>query len=272
MKCGLVACLLDALVSMPWLPAGPSASSFAAMSEEPGIIRRLAKALGSRAASLERSIIAAAVAASVGLFAFVRIADEVLEGSAAGLDALVISLFRDPRGCEIGPLWLKEAMRDVTALGSTSVLTLVTLAAAAFLAILRKAHAAVLVLATVSTGVLMSNVLKYLFARDRPPCAADAAATFTASFPSGHSMMAAVTYLTLGVLLARTQGPPPVKIYILAVALLLTALVGVSRVYLGAHWPTDVVAGWALGAAWALLCWLLALWLQSRGAVEDGAD
>jgi undecaprenyl-diphosphatase len=224
-----------------------------------------------RAGELERSVIAAFVAVAVGFFAFVRIADEVTEEAAPGFDAWTIGLFRDPSGCEIGPLWLKEAMRDLTALGSTSVLTLVTLATASFLAISRKAHASLLVVGAVGTGVLLSNGLKYLFARDRPPCAEAAAATFTASFPSGHSMMAAVTYLTLGVLLARTQRAPLVKLYVLVVALLLTALVGVSRVFLGAHWPSDVLGGWALGAAWALLCWLLALWLQSRGGVEEGS-
>ena len=106
------------------------------------------------------------------------------------------------------------------------------------------------------------------FARPRPELVPHGAEIYTASFPSGHAMMAAVVYLTLGALLARTQSGRSVKAYILAIAVILTVLVGASRVYLGVHWPTDVLAGWALGGTWALACWLVMLWLQVRGEVE----
>jgi undecaprenyl-diphosphatase len=95
------------------------------------------------------------------------------------------------------------------------------------------------------------------------------AIVYTASFPSGHAMLAAVVYLTLGALLARVQPRLVLKLYLLGLAILLTIAVGVSRVYLGVHWPTDVLAGWTLGAAWALFCWAAALWLQRRGQVES---
>ncbi|HWV40755.1 phosphatase PAP2 family protein, partial [Pseudorhodoplanes sp.] len=82
----------------------------------------------------------------------------------------------------------------------------------------------------------------------------------------------AVTYLTLGALLARIQSRNRLKAYVVSVAILLTLMVGASRIYLGVHWPTDVLAGWCAGAAWAMACWLLALWLQSRGEIEPATD
>src|SRR5690606_19272307 len=122
-------------------------------------------------------------------------------------------------------------------------------------------------------GLLLSTLLKLGYDRPRPDLVPHEALVYTASFPSGHSMMAAVTYLTLAAILVRVHRSRVLKAYLLIVAALLTLLVGVSRVYLGVHWPTDVVAGWSAGAAWAALCWLLARWLQQRKVVEeDGAD
>jgi undecaprenyl-diphosphatase len=132
----------------------------------------------------------------------------------------------------------------------------------------RKRGAALLVLASVGGGALLSTLLKLSFERPRPDLVPHAVAVYTASFPSGHAMLSAVTYLTLGTLLARIQPRRRLRAYIVAVAVLLTLLVGTSRVYLGVHWPTDVLAGWCLGAAWAMLCWAVALWLQRRGRVE----
>ena len=117
----------------------------------------------------------------------------------------------------------------------------------------RKSHAALTVLVAVSSGVLLSQTMKWAYARPRPELVPHGAEVYTASFPSGHSMMSAIVYLTLGALLARTQSDQGVKVYILSVAVILTVLVGTSRVYLGVHWPTDVLAGWALGGVWALV-------------------
>jgi undecaprenyl-diphosphatase len=128
------------------------------------------------------------------------------------------------------------------------------------------------VLVSVAGGVLIGQTMKWAYARPRPELVPHGAEVFTASFPSGHSMMAAVVYLTVGALLARTQADRGVKVYILVVAVLLTVLVGASRVYLGVHWPTDVLAGWALGGLWALVCLVAMLWLQSRGRVEEDTD
>jgi undecaprenyl-diphosphatase len=159
-------------------------------------------------------------------------------------------------------------MRDLTALGSTLVLTIITLAAAIHLALAGKRHAALFLVIAVGGGVLLSYGAKATFERPRPDLVAHAARVFTSSFPSGHSMMAAVVYLTMGTLLARVQPKRRLKLWLIGLAVLISVAVGISRVYLGVHWPSDVLAGWALGASWAMLCWAVALWLQRRGRIE----
>jgi undecaprenyl-diphosphatase len=149
------------------------------------------------------------------------------------------------------------------------VLVLMVLAVAGFLTLTGKGHAALAIIVAVSGGTLLSQTMKWAYARPRPELVPHGAEIYTASFPSGHAMMSAIVYLTLGAMLARTQSGQAVKAYIIGVAIFLTVLVGTSRVYLGVHWPTDVLAGWALGALWAIACWLAMLWLQSRGQVED---
>jgi undecaprenyl-diphosphatase len=227
---------------------------------------------------LEKRTLAALSFAAVALFAFAKLAEEVVEGDTRAFDERVLLWLRNPADPSdpIGPQWVEEMMRDFTALGSTGVLVIVTLAVVGFLVISRKRQAALMVAGAIVSGMLLSQALKWGFARPRPELVPHAMRVYTQSFPrvytqsfpSGHAMMAAVVYLTLGTLLARIQPRRRIKVYLLSVAMLVTMLVGVSRVYLGVHWPTDVLAGWAGGAAWAVLCWLVMLWLQSRRAVE----
>jgi undecaprenyl-diphosphatase len=224
-----------------------------------------------RLARIEPMALLAVILAAGLLLAFAKLANIVGKEGAPAFDEWLIIALRNPGDLAdpIGPAWLEEMMRDFTAMGSTGVLTLMVLAIAGFLAMTRKAHAALFVLVSVAGGVLVSQTLKWAYARPRPDLVPHGAEVFSASFPSGHSMMSAIVYLTLGALLARTQPDRAVKAYVLVVAVILTVLVGVSRVYLGVHWPTDVLAGWALGGLWALVCLLVMLWLQSQGEVED---
>jgi undecaprenyl-diphosphatase len=224
-----------------------------------------------RAASdVEKRMLAGIVLVATLVLGFGLLASEVIEGDTKAFDDRILQFFRAPADPALpaGPAWLKDAMRDVTALGSTSVLTIIVVGVAGYLAVAGLRHAAGMVLGSVALGALLSNALKAAFSRPRPAFIPPDLVVFTTSFPSGHATLSAVVYLTLGALLCRTQSSLAVKTFILCFATLITGLVGLSRVYLGVHWPTDVVAGWLVGGTWALLCWLTMIWLQGRGAVE----
>ena len=213
-------------------------------------------------------LIAVFAVASLAL-GFGLLAEEVMEGDTAGFDRAIIMALRsggnpaDP----LGPAWLEEMGRDVTALGSFAFLGFVFLATVGYLLLVRKRALALLMSAAVLGGVALSTALKLGFDRPRPDIP-HAARVFTASFPSGHAMLSTITFLTLGAVLTRANADRRVKTYFMAVAVLLTVMVGISRLYLGVHYPSDVLAGWCVGAAWAVLCWTAALWLQRRGDVE----
>jgi len=221
------------------------------------------------------------------LLAFGLLAEEVIEGETLPFDRKLLLALRQAGnpGVPIGPPWLPEAARDISALGSTIVLGILLLAVVGYLLLTRRRAAAWLMLGAVSSGVALNSLLKFSFARPRPDLVVPAVRVFTASFPSGHATMSAITYLTLGALLARTHSEIltyltlgallarthsdiKVRIYFMTLAGMLTVLVGLSRIYLGVHYPTDVLAGWCIGTAWAMGCWVLMTWLQRGGQVE----
>jgi undecaprenyl-diphosphatase len=221
----------------------------------------------------EIKLLLALALSAFALWVFIEIAEEMREGDTLRFDERLLMLFRnvaDP-ALPLGPSWLREVMRDITALGSTFVLLLVTGASVGFLALAGNRRAALLVLGAVVGGMLISSALKAGFDRPRPDAVLHTMSVYSASFPSGHAMMSAVVYLTLGALIATTVQNSRLRFYILALALAVTLMVGISRVYLGVHWPTDVIGGWALGASWAMACWSVMIWLQRRGAVEPPA-
>ncbi len=235
----------------------------------PFLVRSLQMA-ADHALRLEMSVLLSIGAIGGLIWAFVSIAEEVMEGETRKWDEILLMALRDSAdpAKPWGPHWVQEMARDFTALGGIAVLLLLTVAAIGYLLLIGKKHSAFVVLIAVTGGQLCSSLLKTGFDRVRPDLVPHGAFVYTASFPSGHAMMSAITYLTLGALLASVHSPIRIKAYLLALALVLTLLVGVSRVYLGVHWPTDVAAGWTVGAAWALLSSLAMRWLQKRGEVE----
>ena len=207
----------------------------------------------------------------LAVYGFIELAEEMREGEMHQFDEWVLRLVRrtDNPALLIGPRWLAEAVTDFTALGGTAMLTTVLLCAIGYLALLHRYGAAAFVLVAATGGGLLSVALKQLFARSRPDVVPHLVTVEGLSFPSGHSMAAAVIYLTLGALLARFAARRRIRVYVIAISLGLTFLIGITRVCLGVHYPTDVLAGWAAGLGWALLCWLVARYLQYRGAVES---
>ncbi len=212
----------------------------------------------------ELGVLAAIFVGALSVLCFGLLTSEMVEGETEGFDKAVLLAFRDPANVAnpIGPSWLADAVRDVTSLGSTVMLTLIVIASAGYLLLDGKRASAALLLASVIGGSVLSQVMKALFGRARPDVVPHLMTESSLSFPSGHAMMSAVLYLTIGALLARAQDRRRQQIYLFGVAVFVAGAVGLSRVYLGVHWPTDVLAGWSVGAAWAMGCLLAATWLE----------
>jgi undecaprenyl-diphosphatase len=218
----------------------------------------------------QRPIYAALAGVAVLLGIFGLVAEYVVQGETHDFDESVLLSLRVPGHPDqpIGPHWLSEAVRDITALGSYSVLTLLVTFVVLQLLLIGRRTTAFLVAGAVITGTIVSTVLKSLFDRPRPDLTG-VAEVFSASFPSGHSLASAVTFLTIGAVLAGTTKLTRLRVLYLGAAILLTVLVGLSRIYLGVHYPTDVIAGWCLGAAWALGFFILGNALATADTLDN---
>ena len=198
------------------------------------------------------------------------IAQQATGAKPPALDARVLRALRrsaDPLA-PAGPAWLQEAARDITSLGSVVVLLIITFSIVGYLFLTHRPGVASLMLMAVVGGLVLNSLLKFAFARPRPDLFTHLTRVFTTSFPSEHATLSAITYLTIGALLARAYPTFPVDFYFLSLAAFLTLVVGISRIYLAVHYPTDILAGWCVGAAWAMGCSVLMEWLQQGGRVE----
>ena len=199
------------------------------------------------------------IGVSLGLYGFIKLTEEVTEGETRGFDRDLLLMFRNPERLSdpIGPAWLEVVVRDITALGGLVTLALLSIAACGYLWLTNRHRLALFVAVSVTGGSLVNTLLKGLIERPRPDIVPHGTSAALSSFPSGHAMMSAIVFLTLGAMLAYASDTTRVKVYFLSWSVLLTVLVGTSRVYLGVHWPTDVIAGWIGGATWAMLCLLV---------------
>ena len=215
-------------------------------------------------ARAEFAALGALAVVTLGIMTFVEIADDMTEADGQAFDQMVLQWMQPVAGQPRGPWWLHEGAADITSLGGISVLALFALVTIGFLLILRKRLSAVLLVVGLAGGVGLSEGLKALFERARPPAAYQAVETLNASFPSGHALLSTVFYLTVAVMMTRAFPRRRLKVYVLGVGMVFALMIGLTRVYLGAHWATDVMAGWCVGAAWAMALWLVSYAVERR--------
>jgi undecaprenyl-diphosphatase len=230
----------------------------------PKILQSLLRRIESRALIL-------VIGAAGGFWAFFNIAGEMTEGETQAFDKHILLALRNPANLSepLGSRSFEEAMRDVTALGGVTVMTLVTLVGVLAFLMHGKRWRAGILAGTVLLADLSSEALKQLYGRPRPDLVPHGSYVYSASFPSGHSTLSAATFLTLAMLIASLEPNRGTKIMVFALAMLLVLAIGVSRVYLGVHWPSDVLAGWCLGGGWALAAWTVLAKFGGRQALPD---
>jgi undecaprenyl-diphosphatase len=211
-------------------------------------------------------VLLAVFAVVAACWGFYEIAGRVTSGDTKQFDDRVIAALRNPldERLPLGPVWFVEAVRDVSALGSAAVVVLMLLATAGYLALKRQYGPLVVAVLAASTGGAFSELMKHHFSRPRPPLGSALTTPLSSSFPSGHSLLSAIVYLLLGAMLARSEARWSAKLYFVGVAMTLVFLIGASRVLLGVHYPSDVLAGWTAGLGWASGWWLISRWLERR--------
>jgi undecaprenyl-diphosphatase len=218
---------------------------------------------------LETGLLLAIIGVMGAVWAFLGLTGEVRENETTGFDDKVLLAFRVHNDLAqlAGPRWLQEAGRDVTALGGFTVLTLISALAVALLLMLGRRLQAVIFAVAVLFAQGSAELVKHIVARPRPELVAHHDLVYSSSFPSGHSVMSPVVYLTLAAIIAAGSVRSAIKLTLLIGAAVLVAAIGVSRVYLGVHWPTDVLAGWTMGAT---IAWVAAVALNMTAPKRSG--
>lgn len=196
---------------------------------------------------VEFPVLLAGLVIAAGLWGLVELMEVARSATPHAFDTEILLAFRQPGqpGVPIGPLWLEGAMRDITSLGSSAVVVLITTATIVYFLLIRRPATALLIFVAVAGGQVLSSLLKVGVDRPRPELVSHLVSETSLSFPSGHAMLSAVTYLTLGSLASRFLNGQTTKIYVLSLAVLTTLLVGISRIYLGVHWRRTC---WPAGA------------------------
>lgn len=186
----------------------------------------------------------------------------LLSAPVHALDTRILLALRNPANPAqlAGPLWFQDMLRDFMGLGGIGVLVLFIAGGLGILWLAARRREAWWFLGGVIGAFIIASVMKRLIGRPRPELIPHETYVFTASFPSGNTLMATVVWLLLAFALADAVGRRAVRDYAVFGALVIAALVGVARVYMGVHWPSDVIEAWGIGIAWV---WLLRLGMRS---------
>lgn len=204
-------------------------------------------------------LLLAGIAVVLAVCGVVELTDDVLEGDTQALDETIMQWLRHSDGTPIGPAWLPTVAQDLTALGGYSVLTLIGVIVLG-LCLLSRRYDMLAMLAFSGIGATVINFsLKALFARPRPSIVDPLVDVHTFSYPSGHALMSFAIYLSFAAVTAELAAGYRTRAYLVCAGLFIAGIVGLTRIYLGVHYPSDVLAGWAIGGAWALLCWIAAV-------------
>lgn len=199
------------------------------------------------------------------VFAFIKIGRAVSGNETSGFDETILLALRDAPDDPIGPPSLTAAVMHISALGSGAVTGLIVLITTLFFVVSKHYRYALLMIAC-SLGTLAGMaLLKDFYERERPTVVTHIDPPGGHSFPSGHSMISAALYMTLAVLIARTLQTRRQRVFVVAMGAIMMMLIGLTRLYLGVHYPTDVLAGWTAGLLWALVCGLLVERIGKRG-------
>lgn len=219
---------------------------------------------------VDKKVVVTALVIAAPLLVFVVLSEEVLEGETLGVDNFLLTAFRNPARPDqlIGPDWMLTTVQDISSLGGVSVIVLLSTLVGLFFLLRKQWHLLAFYISSVIGGTLAMVLLKSVFSRPRPSIVPHLSHVSLESYPSGHSMVSAIVYLTLGAILARSTKSLAMRMYYLGSACLLTLIIGVSRIMLGVHYPSDVLAGWCAGIVWAGSSYLVAQMLQRKGVIE----
>lgn len=220
--------------------------------------------------TIDKKVVVTALIIAATLFVFVELSGEVAEGETLGIDNFLLTLFREAGKPDrlIGPGWMLTTVQDISSLGGVSVTVLISTLVGLYFLLRKQWHLIAFYVSSVTGGTIAMVLLKSLFNRPRPTIVPHLSPVSMESYPSGHSMMSAIVYLTLGAILARSTKSLPMRMYYLGSACILTLITGISRIMLGVHYPSDVLAGWCAGIIWAGSSYLVAQFLQRRGVIE----